>query len=69
MQTDPIPESFVDGLAFELRFRGVPVLRSALRRWLADAGPLVADDPSVGRWARAYLEVHLHMPAFAEGPD
>ena len=31
-----IPESFGDDLAQELRLRGVPVLRSELRQWVAD---------------------------------
>jgi hypothetical protein len=61
--TDPIPETFVDDLAHEIRLRGVPVLRSELRTWLADCGPGVAEDPSVGRWARAFLEVHEWLAA------
>ena len=35
MNTDPIPEQFLDDLAHGLRLRGVPALRSELRRWLA----------------------------------
>jgi hypothetical protein len=36
------------------------------RVWLADCGPAVAEDPSVGRWAREFLEVHVGLAARAE---
>ena len=53
-----ISESFVDALALEIRLRGYTVLRSDLRRWLADCGPLVAEDPCVSAWADRWLEGH-----------
>jgi hypothetical protein len=61
-----IPDQFVDAPAFELRLRGVPVLRSELRTWLRDVAPLVAEDPCVSAWASRWLEMR---PAFAEGAD
>src|SRR5262245_9395404 len=53
----PVPDTFVDDLAFELPCHGVPVLRSELRRWLGNSPQLVRDEPGVGRWARAFLPV------------
>jgi hypothetical protein len=41
------PEPFLDELAYELRLRGVPVLRSQLRQWVQDAWPLIDADPCV----------------------
>ena len=61
-----IPESFVDALAHEIRLRGVPVLRSEFRRWLADCGHRVAEDPAVGRWAAAWLEQYRGLLAGAD---
>jgi hypothetical protein len=57
MSTDTIPDHFLDDLAAELGLRGVPVLRSELRRWLAECGPAVAEDPAVSKWAAAFTEV------------
>jgi hypothetical protein len=50
------PSLFLDALAFELRLRGVPVLRSELRQWRADCWPLVVEAPYVSHWASAYQE-------------
>jgi hypothetical protein len=61
MSTDV--DTFLDALAFEIRLRGVPVLRSELRAWVHDAWPLIADDPSPGRWATAWLEARRGQPA------
>jgi hypothetical protein len=60
---NPDADSFLDALAHELRLRGVPVLRSELRTWVADCWSLIAEDPSPGRWAVAWLE---RRPARAE---
>jgi hypothetical protein len=54
--TDLDPEPFLDALALELRLRGVPVLRSELRTWVADCWSLMVEDPSPGRWASEYLQ-------------
>ena len=59
------PTTFVSLLSHELRLRGMPVFRAELQAWVTDAWPLIADDPSPGRWAAAYAETH----AVAEGAD
>jgi hypothetical protein len=52
----PDVDTFLGALAWTLRLRGVPVLRSELRTWVHDCWPLIDADPSPGRWARAYQE-------------
>ena len=56
MTSDPDPVLFVDALSHEIRPRGVPVLQSELRAWVASAWPLIVEDPSPARWAAAWLE-------------
>jgi hypothetical protein len=55
--------TFLDALALELRLRGCPALRSELRQWVQAAWPLIADDPSPGRWATAWVEQYWGQPA------
>jgi hypothetical protein len=62
MSTDT-PDSFLDDLAHELRLRGYPALRSELRAFVHDCWPHIADDPSPGRWASAWLEQCRGQPA------
>jgi hypothetical protein len=59
------PEAFLDDLAFELRLRSVPVFRSELRQWVQDAWPLIEPDPSRGRRASAFIDVHGGLAARA----
>jgi hypothetical protein len=54
--TDADVNRFLDDLARELRLRGVPVLRSELRTWVADCWPHICDDPAVSRWAAEWLQ-------------
>jgi hypothetical protein len=56
MSTAADLEQFLDDLCRELRLRGVPVLRSELRAWVADCWSLIAEDPAVSRWASEYLQ-------------
>jgi hypothetical protein len=60
------PEPFLDELAYELRLRGVPVLRSQLRQWVQDAWPLIDADPCVSHWASAWQEQYRGQPAGAD---
>jgi hypothetical protein len=53
---DTDPESFLDALAFELRLRGCPVLRSELREFVHDAWPWICEDSSPCRWATLWQE-------------
>jgi hypothetical protein len=55
---NPDVDTFLDALAFELRLRGCPVLRSELRTWLRSAWPLVEGDPSPSAWATRWLAVN-----------
>jgi hypothetical protein len=57
------PERFLDDLCFQLRLRGHSVFRFEIRSWVYAAWPLIAEDPSVSRWAQAWLE---QRPARAE---
>jgi hypothetical protein len=51
------PADFLPSLEQELQLLGVPHDRGELLAWIADAWPLIEDDPDVGRWAREYAEV------------
>jgi hypothetical protein len=51
------PADFLPSLEQELHLLGVPHDRGELLAWVADALPLIEDDPDVGRWAREYAEV------------
>lgn len=46
--------AFVEELAAELRLRGVPHDMGAVAAFVADAWPLIDDDPSAGRWAQEF---------------
>jgi len=49
------PHDFLIGLEMDLRYRGVPFDRGELGVFVADAWPLIDEDPDVARWAMAFL--------------
>ena len=54
-----LDQSIVESIAAELHLRGIPVNRAALLAFLADARPLVEDDPDPVRWAKAFAEATI----------
>jgi len=49
------PHDFLIGLEMDLRYRGVPFDGGELGVFVADAWPLIEEDPDVARWAMAFL--------------
>lgn len=54
---------FLASLESELQLRGVPFDLAALQEFVADAWPLIADDPDVQKWADAFTETYAAGPA------
>jgi hypothetical protein len=49
------PADFTTALEQELQLQGVAFSRSALQVFVADAWPLIDDDPDVAFWAGEFL--------------
>jgi hypothetical protein len=49
-------EEFIQLVEIELRLHGVGFDRTALAEFVDAAWPLIADDPDVNRWARAFVD-------------
>jgi hypothetical protein len=47
---------FAAAVEAELHFLGLPFARAELLVFVADAWPLIAEEPDVGRWAKAFLQ-------------
>jgi hypothetical protein len=54
---------FLDSLAWQLTLRGVPYDRPDLEAFVAEAWPLLEEDPDPGRWAWEYAEAHAGAQA------
>ena len=49
-------DEFTEALEMELRLRGFAFQRWALLDFVAGSRHLIEEDPSPGRWARAFIE-------------
>jgi hypothetical protein len=50
------PDHFAELLERELRLRQARFSLADLQEFVADAWPLIADDPDVQRWAREFID-------------